>query len=41
MKEEEKTAVMQRWKNGQGIGNVTKACRTWRTSLGKMRIKRV
>ena len=25
------TAVKQRGKNGQGIGSVTKSCRTWRT----------
>ena len=29
------TDVTQRRKKGQSIGNVTKACRTWETSLGK------
>ena len=29
------TAEKQRRKNGQSIGDVTKACRKWKTSLGK------
>ena len=31
------TAVQQRGRNEQSIGNVTTACRTWRISLGKMK----
>ena len=30
------TDVKQRAKSGQSIGNVTKACSTWRTSRGKI-----
>ena len=33
------TDVKQRRKNGQSIGNVTKACRGWRTSHGQTKKK--
>ena len=34
------TAVKLRRKSGQSIGSVTKACRTWRTSLGKSKVRK-
>ena len=42
LKKEEEDARLLAWceakmKEGQSIGNVTKSCRTWMTSFGKMK----